>query len=58
MVLEKPASAGFFSTAEKPGKSPIAKRLHAVAAFSSFSKSPVGLIYVHPLSTGSAWGHG
>jgi len=58
MVLEKPASAGFFSPTKKSEKAPIAKRLHAVAAFSSFSETRMNLIYVHPLGTGSAQGHG
>lgn len=57
MVLEKTRLGGFFLPV-KTVLGGIAKGLHIGATFSSFAKSAMGLICVHPLSTGSAWGHG
>jgi len=58
MVLETTRFGGFFFACRKRKKWCIAKRLHLDAAFSSFSAYRSHLIYIHPLSTGSAWGHG
>ena len=58
MVLEKPASAGFFSPAIKLQTCCIAKRLHVSGELSSLTKASAGLIYFYPLSTGSAAGSG